>query len=122
MTVIHSNGSRWNGEPLATIDELIEVLKIETIEERFFRQFTAHEGYARVIKNHCPIKMKNGVAHFFGNFEQVSHVFRIDTDDAELIERLSNAIKKNAGWEKYYVKNLAPTNTERALISKVQEA
>ena len=35
MTVIHSNGSRWNGEPLATIDELIEVLKTETIEENY---------------------------------------------------------------------------------------
>ena len=107
MTVIHSNGSRWNGQPLATIDELIEVLKNETIEESFFRQFTVQEGYERIIKNHCPVKIENGVAHFFGNFEQVSHVFRIDTDDAELIERLSKAIKENAGWEKYYVKNLA---------------
>lgn len=106
-TTIHSNGSRWNGEPLATIDELIEVLKTETIEESFFRQFTVWEDHARVVKNHCPVKIENGVAHFFGNFEQVSHVFRIDTDDAELIERLSKAIKENAGWEKYYVKNLA---------------
>lgn len=112
-TIIHSNGSKWAGEEPDSIEKLIEVLKDNTIEERFFHSFSQFEGEkGRVWYQMCPISINDdGSIQFFGNFEEVSHVFRIDTTDAELIKKLSKAIKENSGWLKYRDKNLHNENT-----------
>lgn len=103
-TTIHSNGSKWYGQEPDSIKKLIEVLKANTIEESFFTHFK-HDGKQY---QHCPIDNSiNGEnVIFFGNFEEVSHVFRITTNDPQIIEKLSKAIKENKGWKKYYAKNL----------------
>lgn len=49
----------------------------------------------------CPIAKENGKIMFFGNFEEVSHVFRIETTDKNLINKLTSAIINNKGWKKY---------------------
>lgn len=104
-TFIASNGSKWAGEQPDTIDKLIEVLKTETIEERFFESYLIDKSNERA--NFCPIrKGEDGYSRFFGNFEGLSHVFDISTNNAAIAMRLTNAIKKNAGWAKYYEKNL----------------
>lgn len=106
-TIIHSNGSTWHGQRHKTIDELIEVLKTEIIEERFFSRYSVKTSPLTVeYRNHCPISENNGMTHFFGNFEALSHVFRIDTNDKKIITKLTKAIKKNEGWEKYYSTNI----------------
>lgn len=118
-TTIHSNGSKWAGEQPDSIEKLIEVLKTATIEERFFHKWEKKNHQAPSIwKNICPISInepsKNegfygdpeGHTIFFGNFEEISHVFRIATNDKKLIKKLTKAIKANKGWLKYYDKNL----------------
>ena len=110
-TIIHSNGSKWAGEEPDSIDRLIEVLAEHTIEERFFGPFTVREetedGESKDVTHyHCPIKMgswpREGYVRFFGNFEKLSHVFRIDTNDPDVVLKLVDAIKANEGWKKYY--------------------
>ncbi len=110
-TIIHCNGSKWAGEKPDTIEKLIEVLKNNTIEERFF--FWLNKPYLKKGQKpyFCtPIsestsefyKDEKGMKIFFGNFEEVSHVFRIATDDKGLIKKLTQAIKENKGWSKYH--------------------
>ena len=90
------------------IEYLMEPLKKYTIEERFFEHFHKTERDGKKTYQICPISTtKEGNTLFFGNFEEFSHVFRIETDEPELIEKLSNAIMNNAGWHKYYEKNKA---------------
>ena len=105
-TIIHSNGSKWAGEKPDTIDMLIERLNKYTIEERFFHSFWAGQGKDRKQYQHCPISESNGKTWFFGNFEEISGVFRIETDDKEFVSMLTPHIKNNKGWVKYYEKNL----------------
>lgn len=111
-TIINSNGSKWAGEEPDTIDKLIEVLAIETIEEYFFKSFSKKTEDGIVWYQFCPIDKTEDEkrSYFFGNFEKLSHVFSIESDEVEVIEKLSNAIKSNKGWEKYWYKNLAPNS------------
>ena len=104
-TIIHSNGSKWAGQEPDGIDKLVEVLGKHAIEKRFFGPFTVEErkGEEVVDVTHyfCPIKQNGDDTRFFGNFEDLSHVFRIDTNDPEVIDKLTMAIKSNEGWKKY---------------------
>lgn len=43
----------------------------------------------------------DGVVHFFGNFFGLSHAFSIDTNDAETINELTEAIRANQRREDY---------------------
>lgn len=86
--VITSNGSKFAGSDPDTLDVLFMRLETEVLDSRFYP--FAHAGkssgtYARV--------------HFFGNFKTYSHVFDITTDDAALIARLIEAIKRNEGYK-----------------------
>lgn len=85
---------------------MLEVLKIETIEERFFEKYSVQREKSIEWLNQCPISHENTCVQFFGNFEKLSHVFNIETTDIEIIEKLSAAIKQNKGWELYYEKHL----------------
>lgn len=109
-TVIISNGSKWAGEQPDSIDKLIEVLESEhVIEERFFKPFENGHGEDRTYHQFCPINKSEkgeGWMKFFGNFENLSHVFEIETNDPEVVENLTKAIKNNKGWKDYYHKNL----------------
>ena len=86
--IIHSNGSKWGGESPDSIKKLIEVLKDNTIEERFFECFCKKDRDGVKWYQLSPIdKSANGnKSIFFGNFEEVSHVFRIETNDPKIIK------------------------------------
>lgn len=103
---IKSNGSRWLGDEEGDIPELLEVLRTWKLDSRMF-----HHGFITV--NPCQgipdphahgkyidgprLYSCEGVHSFFGNFVEVSHVFSIDTNDAETIAALTSAIEANAG-------------------------
>lgn len=109
---VTSNGSKFFGEEHDTIEKLIVVLNNYTIEEFFFTKYICNrdEEGPIIYKNMCPIDfLPNGNVHFFGNFEKISHVFNIETNNIEIIEKLYTAIKKNKGWELYYEKHLIKT-------------
>lgn len=131
-TSIICNGSKWAGEAPDPIEKLLEVLKENTLEERFFTKYglniNGHLSYDKEkivkwenlcpilpdYKNHIHIKFKeyidsipDGTYQFFGGFEERSHVFNILSNDPEVINSLSEAIKANKGWKLYYKKNLA---------------
>lgn len=102
QTIIKSNGSRWNGEEPATIDQLIDMLRCEAIEDRFFfkkKDRCDSDKFEWVV--FCPISKDGNNYRFWGNFERVSHVFDIITNDPELIVRLKSAIMANGGWKRY---------------------
>lgn len=80
-TIIHSNGSKWAGEPPDDLETLLKVLEEHELEPRL-------APYIEVGKVGCPDV-------FFGNFVTISHVFRIETDDPEVRERLTAAIRAN---------------------------
>ena len=113
-TEILSNGSKWAGESPDSIEKLIEVLNAETIEESFFVKYCTnrHSKAKAEYTNFCPIsKTDDGkYSHFFGNFENLSHVFRINSNENNVVESLTNAILNNKGWAKYYKKNLVDIN------------
>lgn len=121
MIHIESNGSRWAGEKPATIDELLAVMAREPLCPSFLHPSIMesddrpYEGAARVaVRNPAwrPYAPNNGdnpefldgepihaeapdARRFFGNFANYSHVFCIDTDEPEIIERLRAAIAAN---------------------------
>lgn len=128
MIEIISLGSKWKGQENDSIDKLLEILKTNTIEERFFQKYGVDKDGSLVYdkelicewRNICPISdnykneirkgkyrdsLPDGVYNFFGNFEEISFVFNIVTDEKEIIDKIVPAIKANKGWELYYNKN-----------------
>lgn len=82
-TTIHSNGSGR----ILPIEELFSRLQSEPLDRTF-----DDDRFGRFVYAH---DTEPGVVCFFGNFHTYSHVFNICTDDAELIERLTAAIRLN---------------------------
>src|ERR1022692_4485831 len=101
-TIVVSNGSKWFGQAPDKIEKLLEVLKTEVIEERFFAKYKKFYGDKWNFITLCPISKQHPLSGgrdkhytFFGNFEGVSHVFNIETNDPALIEVLKAAIMAN---------------------------
>lgn len=90
MTQIYSNGSKWAGDSPESIEVLLAVLATNKLDQRRFEG-----GFISVDAN--------GVS-FFGNFEDVSHVFRIDSTDHEVIQLLVAAIARNVMAHRDYFK------------------
>lgn len=88
MTTIHSNGSKWLGQEPDAIDDLLDVLGRETLDPAFERYGRFHY-------------VEGGKHWFFGNFLTVSHVFRIETTDQQIIDKLDTAIAANKTTENY---------------------
>lgn len=91
-TVIHSNGSKWNGQEPDTIEQLIEVLgkhdlDIESFGAHGFISFKDSNGYsARDYEQHT--------VQILGNFFDLSHMFNIE-GVYENLRPLINAIEAN---------------------------
>lgn len=108
-TIIHSNGSKWAGQPQSSIPEIIEILGAWAIEHRFFfkhKQIIDCETGAFEWIILCPISKdrETGNYKFFGNFERVSFVFNIETNDIGVIDQMKKAILNNSGWKKHISK------------------
>jgi len=119
VTWIKSNGSKWAGESVDDLDKLIEVLETEKLERRCFGIFEKEEKTAdgtKVVRRYSrnPINENprwlapwdnlwpEGTVIFGGNFENVSHVFNITTNEPSVIQVLTEKIKANPGWKEYY--------------------
>lgn len=81
MLSIISNGSKWAGEDPDPIEKLYERLEKFTLRE--FSSWT----YMPASKTHL----------FHGNFDELSAVFQIETDDIFVIDKLKNLMMKNKG-------------------------
>lgn len=99
-TVINSNGSRWYGQEPATVEELIEVLGQEPLDRTFERfggfisDISTVEAWGRPVVPE-QFRTEPHTIRFFGNFLKLSHVFNIDTNDPDVIDRLTKAIQAN---------------------------
>lgn len=98
MTRIESNGSRWAGQHPFPISALFARLQSDPLDRTFERygNFANAEPVNLKGEPMCP-----GGVHFFGNFLTYSHVFSVMTDDADLIERLTKAIRDNQNRADY---------------------
>ncbi len=86
---VHSNGSKWAGEEPDSLETLIEVLRdpaciLDPV-------FEVYGGF---------VEVSDGVMRAFGNFANVSHVFRIDGSPAELNE-VREAIREHRRSDRY---------------------
>lgn len=90
-TIIH-NGSKWAGDQPDDIETLFRVLEMYALDPQFepYGNFVLDDPVSDAGEHLVP----NGV-RFWGNFAELSHLFEIDTDDPDLIERLTAAIRKN---------------------------
>lgn len=109
MLKIVNNGSRWAGEAPAPLEELFAVLAERPLDRTFeaFGNFITGEcrgcvpvGFdpdgSQVYKDIGPIYPEAPTAvRFWGNFYDYSHVFQVDTDEPEIITRLTTAIRAN---------------------------
>lgn len=104
FTINQSNGSKWAGEQPDSIETLIEVLGREPLDSSFERygnfayQTPCHADYddaGKIIDGAPMFPEHEGVWAFFGNFENLSHVFDIVSNDPKVIEPLRAAIAAN---------------------------
>lgn len=101
-TTIHSNGSKWAGEAPDTLADLLKVLASHPLDRNF-------EQYGNFIYAGDPAIL-SGTTRFWGNFFTISHVFNIDTDEPEVIDALTRAIRANQQRQDY----LAQPDPEQA--------
>lgn len=99
-TEIISNGSRWAGQAPATIEELLNILTTEPLDPRFerygnFINWLGSEQTGILDPQLRQQAKAENVFRFWGNFLNISHVFRIDTNDRSLIRHIARAIRAN---------------------------
>ncbi|MFC6673999.1 pyruvate dehydrogenase [Marinobacterium aestuariivivens] len=104
-TLILSNGSKWAGSSPDSIQILLDVLGKEVLDPMFER-YHCYRAYPfspllKTGRNEAMFTPWLGAKRFFGNFLTVSHVFNIISKDSEVIEALSDAIRKNMETEEY---------------------
>jgi hypothetical protein len=87
-TTIVSNGSRWRGQKLATLEQLFQALASHPLEKFWRKRGIECDPYVDASGDVQPRR-------FWGNFADVSHVFEVETDDPALIERFRAAFKAN---------------------------
>ena len=108
MLNIVSNGSKWAGQAPDSLDKLIEVLDQYPLDRTFEKYGNfIHKSvkWGRNGKGPSPYPDAPNVVVFFGNFYGLSHVFNIHTDESEVIDRLTKAIRKNKKRADYQSQN-----------------
>ena len=106
MVTIEANGSKWAGESPDSIDELLGVLARTPLNPMF-------EEYGNfILRDEKPLP--DGVVRFWGNFHELSHVFSVDTDERDMIERLTSAIRANQATPAYIAARVERVEHEAA--------
>lgn len=111
MILISSNGSKWAGESPDSLQDLFERLATHPLDPSFedYGDFVMPARSAVHVRGYDedgtfvdryddtgPLHSEAPEAvRFWGNFFTVSAVFEIDTDEPELIARLTAAIRAN---------------------------
>lgn len=88
MIKVIANGSKFLGQEPDTIEKLLEVLKEHPLNRTF-------EKYGDFISSNFLKPKPPGTVSIHGNFHTISHAFCIITDEPELIEKLTLAIREN---------------------------
>ena len=115
MINIQSNGSRGASSAPASIDELVQVLEKSPLDANFEQygnfimpaqnsEYSGRknsEGNPEVINTGPMFPEAPDALVFWGNFLEVSHVFNIATDEENVIERLTTAIRANQASPAY---------------------
>jgi hypothetical protein len=83
ITIVEHNGSKFYGEAPDPIEALLDVLAREPLRRTF-------ENYGNFA-----MPERDGYVRFWGNFFAVSHCFSIYTNDPDVIDRLTKAIREN---------------------------
>lgn len=106
-TLILANGSKWAGDSPDGIHKLLDVLEKETLDPSF-EKYHCYNHYPYRLDAKLNVDDKGskiypwiGAPMFFGNFRNVSHVFRIVTKDPAVIKALTDAINRNMESEAY---------------------
>lgn len=95
QTTIQSNGSKWAGEEPDSIEMLLDVLANHPLDRTFEDERFGNFVIADPVNMRGENLLPAGGVSFFGNFLTVSHVFSIDSTDADAIARLTIAIRAN---------------------------
>ena len=85
-TTINSNGSRFAGDEPATLEDLFLVLETHPLTE-YHRKNGIEEEWTDLDGNRRRT--------FSGNFEDISHVFSVETDDEKVIARFRDVFRRN---------------------------
>ena len=80
---VYSNGNKLHGPRLDTLPELIAVLAEHPLDRTF-------ELYGNFV-----YQSENGKWWAFGNFFDLSHVFRIEADSREELAEIEAAVRAN---------------------------
>jgi len=100
MLFVNYKGSMSFEEQLATIEELKEILKNNTLDP-VFEQYGNFVDRAPKWDNPESSKQFKGCASIFGNFLTLSHVFHIITDDEQIIGEIEALVAENKKRPEY---------------------
>jgi hypothetical protein len=99
MIEIQSNGSKWLGQSPDALEKLFEVLSNHPLRRTMEPFGNFAQGPMKTSDFVYPASefaiAHVGFMHYSGNFFTVSHVFSIYTDEPDVIERLTTAIRAN---------------------------
>lgn len=100
-TIIYANGSKYAGQDPDDLETLFGVLATEPLNPLFehYGDFCEDGGHAFDTLEHN--ERWRGYWLFHGNFLNVSHVFRVYTNDASVADRLLAAIRANKATDAY---------------------
>lgn len=107
MIRVDYNGGDGVEKKAYAINVLFPLLEERTLDPMF-------EDYGNFI-----IKMPLGTIVFWGNFYGYSHIFRIETDETYLINKLTDAIRKNQDTMAY--KDLKATKKNQAKLLELAQ-
>lgn len=100
MLVVHSNGSKLDGDAPDLLTVLLEVLDNYLLDPEFAPYIVRNPcgsvdlGRGR-FKSGERIYPEQKAVRFVGTFIDISHGFRIDTDEPKLVRVLTAAIRAN---------------------------
>ncbi len=99
-TRIGHNGSKWAGEAPDPVAVLLKRLTEHTLNPTF-EEYGAFGLKPTTWTGEPPDYWTASMVRFWGNFDDVSAGFSIDTDEPEMIEQLCAAIRANMATQAY---------------------
>jgi len=108
-TTVHSCGSKWAGEKPDSIQALLKALNEYALDRTF-------EAFGNFVE-----PLESGAISFFGNFQELSHVFHITTTDSRLAAKLTDAIRANQRRPDYLSQEDYETVRARANAARLEQ-
>lgn len=96
QTTVRHIGSRWAGQENGSIKDLLKLIAIEPLDEKWYP--------------YCSIN-QDGSINIGGNFERISHGFSLNTNDHDLLANFAAAFEDNRRIDKMKLKADVPKST-----------